>query len=179
LSRALSWSATDGIDGTQAPAESTPVDPALRLQHALEDAYRYLARRDRTVSEVRGQLEKRGIEPDTIEQALAELGEQNYLDDARYARAFAEDRRALDGWGPDRIARKLAQVGVDGAHVEAALSTRGAEDELEAAVELLRRKLRTPPEDDRARERALGLLVRRGYALELAYDAIRAFSREG
>ena len=41
----------------------------------------------------------------------------------------------------------------------------------------LRRRLPGPPDDDRARERALGLLVRRGYELELAYEAVRAFER--
>ena len=30
---------------------------------------------------------------------------------------------------------------------------------------------------DRDRERAFGLLARRGYELELAYDAVRAFER--
>lgn len=152
-----------------------PDDPAVRLQRALDAAYRYLARRDRTVFEVRRHLEDRRVEPDVIEAAVAELQVQGYLDDARYARLFAEDRRALDGWGPDRIARKLAQAGVDPDHVEAALAGREPEEELEAAVSLLRTKLRVPPEDDRGRERALALLVRRGYALELAYDAVRAF----
>lgn len=153
-------------------------DPAVRRQRALDAAYRYLARRDRTVFEVRRHLEGRRVEPDAIEQAVAELCEQGYLDDARYARTFAEDRRALDGWGPDRIARRLAQVGVDPGHVEAALAERNVEDELGAAVALLRQKLRVAPSDDRGRERALGLLARRGYDLELAYDAVRAFGRE-
>ena len=35
-----------------------------------------------------------------------------------------------------------------------------------------------PPQSDRERERALGMLVRKGYDLELAYDAVRAFERE-
>jgi regulatory protein len=156
-----------------------PSDPAARLQRALDDAYRYLSRRDRTAFEVRRHLEGRRVEPDAIEQAVAELQAQGYLDDARYARVFAEDRRALDGWGPDRIARRLAQAGVDLDHVEAALAGRGRQEELEAAVELLRRKLRVTPEGDRDRERALGLLVRRGYELEMAYEAVRAFEREG
>lgn len=160
-------------------APQPPSDPAARLQRALDAAYRYLARRDRTVSEVRRHLEERRVEPDAIEQAVAELRDQGYLDDARYARTFAEDRRALDGWGPDRIARKLAQAGVAPEEIEAALAERGRDDELAAAVEVLRRKLRLPPDDDRGRERALGLLVRRGYDFELAHDAIRAFAREG
>ncbi len=171
---ALGWSTvTDEMDAELQP----PQDPAVRLQRALDAAYQYLGRRDRTVCEVRRHLEGRRVEPDAIDQAVAELREQGYLDDARYAQTFAEDRRALDAWGPDRIARKLAQVGVAPEHIEAALAQREPEDELDAAVALLARKLRVAPDDDRGRERALGMLVRRGYALELAYDAVRAFER--
>jgi regulatory protein len=172
---ALAWSGA----ADDAVAVPSAHDPQVRLQRALDAAYRYLARRDRTVFEVRRHLEGRRVEPDAIEQAVAELQEQGYLDDARYARTFAEDRRALDGWGPDRIARKLAQAGVDPEHIEAALAGRDRAQELDAAVEVLRRKLRVPPADDRGRERALGMLARRGYDLELAYDAVRAFERGG
>jgi regulatory protein len=112
-----------------------------------------------------------------VEGAIRELLEQGYLDDARYAQRFAEDRRTLDGWGTERIARRLADAGVATDIVDALLDERETEDELSAAVAILRRRLREPPEDDRGRERALGLLVRRGYELELAYDAIRVFEK--
>ena len=58
-----------------------------------------------------------------------------------------------------------------------ALAARSPGGELEAAVELLRRRLPAPPRDDRERNRALGLLARRGYELELAHDAIRRYER--
>jgi regulatory protein len=112
-----------------------------------------------------------------VEAALAELGVQGYLDDARYAARFAEDRRSIDAWGGERIARHLLDAGVAREHVEAALRDREQAEELEAAVAVLRRRLPEPPSTDRARERALGLLVRRGYELELAYEAVRAFER--
>jgi regulatory protein len=147
------------------------------LQHALDLAYRYLGRRDRTVAEVRRHLEAKRVEPATIDAALAELHEQGYLDDARFAQRFAEDRRTLDAWGAERIERKLRDAGVAPGYIEAALGTQTADDERAAAIELLRRRLPAPPRDDRGRERALGLLVRRGYDLELAYDAVRAFER--
>jgi regulatory protein len=83
------------------------VDPEARLQHALDLSYRYLGFRDRTVLEVRRHLESKRVEPDTIEQTVAELLAQGYLDDARFARRFAEDRRTLDHWGNERIERKL------------------------------------------------------------------------
>ena len=152
-------------------------DPEARLQHALDLSYRFLGRRDRTVAEVRRHLEHRRVEPDTIDDAVAELERQGYLDDARFAQRFADDRRALDGWGPDRIERKLVAAGVDRAHIAAALAARDAGEELEAAVGLLRSRFAAAPRSDRDRERALGFLVRKGYELDLAYDAVRAYER--
>jgi regulatory protein len=156
-----------------------PTDSVARLERALELAYRHLGTRDRTSAEVLAHLERRGTETRVARAAVAELERQGYLDDARYARRFAEDRRRLDAWGDERIARRLAGAGVEEEAVRAALGERGPEEARKAAVELLRRRVRTPPEGDRERERALGLLVRRGYELELAYDAVRAFERDG
>ncbi|HEY3019139.1 MAG TPA: RecX family transcriptional regulator [Solirubrobacteraceae bacterium] len=154
------------------------MEDEARLQAALELAYRQLGRRDRTTAELRWYLRRRELDPAAIEGAIAVLTDQGYLDDARYASRFAEDRRALDGWGSERIARRLEEAGVAPEHIAAAVSGHDAEDELETAVSLLRRRLTAPPADDRARERALGLLVRRGYELEVAYDAVRAFERD-
>jgi regulatory protein len=153
------------------------LDPEVRLQHALDLSYRYLGFRDRTVVEVRRHLESKRVEPDTIEQTVAELAEQAYLDDARFARRFVEDRRTLDHWGNERIERKLLSSGVAADLVAAALATRDDGGELEAALTVLTRRFRTPPDTDRERERALGFLVRKGYELEVAYDAIRAYGR--
>jgi regulatory protein len=153
------------------------VDPEARLQHALDLSYRYLGFRDRTVLEVRRHLESKRVEPDTIEQTVAELAELGYLDDARFAQRFVEDRRTLDHWGNERIERKLLSSGVAADLVAAALAEREDGGELEAARTVLARRFRTPPETDRDRERALGFLVRKGYELEVAYDAIRAYGR--
>jgi regulatory protein len=147
------------------------------LEGALQRAYRFLGHRDRTVAELRKHLLAKGATGAIAEAAIAELVAQGYVDDARFARQFAEDRRHLDSWGGDRIERRLLELGVAREHVAVALAA-GAEGELDAAVQLLRRRFPAPPESDRDRERALGLLVRRGYDLELAYDAVRAHGRE-
>ena len=157
---------------------TAPATAEGRLQHALDLAYRYLGRRDRTVFEVRRHLEGRRVDPSAIDAALRELMENGYLDDARYARRFADDRRALDDWGADRIARRLRAAGVGEDEVAAALGGRASHAELEAAVALLRRRLRAAPRTDRERERALAVVVRKGYDLDVAYEAVRAFERE-
>ena len=47
------------------------------------------------------------------------------------------------------------------------------EEEMTAALELLRRRCPNPPANRAERDRALGILVRRGYPPELAFDALR------
>jgi regulatory protein len=129
------------------------------------------------VAEVRERLTAAEIDAEVVEEAIAELNRQGYLDDARYTQRFVEDRRAIDAWGAERIERRLHAVGVDPAVIDAALGDRSAE-ELEAAVAVLRRRFPRAPTDDRSRDRALGLLVRKGYELDLAYDAVRAYERD-
>jgi regulatory protein len=146
-------------------------------QRALDLAYRHLNRRDRTEAQVRSHLASREVAEADAEWAIAELTRLGYLDDERYARTFAEDRRALDGWGAGRIERRLLELGVDREHVAAAVGERDGAGELECALELLRGRFRAAPSGERERERALGFLARKGYELELAYDAVRAFER--
>jgi regulatory protein len=152
-------------------------DPQAQLQDALDHGFRFLGHRDRTVAEVRRHLERKRVEPAGIDAAIEELERQGYLDDARFAQRFAEDRRRLDAWGADRIERRLLALGVDPSVAAEAVRTGQSHDELSAAVDLLRRRLGRAPESERDRERAFGLLARRGYELELAHDAIRAFER--
>ena len=154
------------------------LDPEQRLQHALDLAYRYLGRRARTEAEVRRRLEDELVDAATVEDAVAELVRAGYLDDADYARRFAEDRRTLDGWGPDRIERRLLELGVDGGMVSRALANRDPADERAAAVAILARRFPALLPTERDRARALGVLVRKGYDLELAHDAIRAYARD-
>ena len=147
------------------------------MPDAVDRAFRFLGHRDRTVAEVRRHLLKKGVPEEEVEAAVAQLSELGYLDDARFASRFVEDRVTLDGWGSDRIERRLLELGVDREHVSAALRGRDFGTELDAAIALLQRRWREPPATDRERDRALGFLVRKGYDLEVAYDAIREHSR--
>lgn len=144
-------------------------------QRALDLACKALNRRERTVGELRGYLEGKLVEPEAIDATVAALERDGLLDDARFAQRFAEDKRTLERWGAERIERDLLRRGVALDLVERALAARDHERELDAALALLAEKAPEPPADDRARDRAWRMLVRKGYAPELAYDAVRAY----
>ena len=154
----------------------------------------------------RGAAQARGrrVEDAAIEQAIALLIDQGVLDDARYARLFAHDKRALEQWGSERIRRTLLERGIDPELVEEALcasaewpgsaggsgggfvggpsgGSGGAfepESDFDRGLALLRRRFAVAPRDRRERDRALGLMIRKGYDSELALDALAAYARE-
>lgn len=146
-------------------------------------AFRYLGRRERTVIEVRRYLDAKGIGPNAVEDVIEELVDRGYLDDARYARVFAQDKRELEQWGSERIRRALLERGIDRDLVDDTLAPNANEDEdgageLARALALLRTRFPGPPRDRRERERALGVLLRKGYDPELALDALSGYSRQ-
>ncbi|MBV9196576.1 MAG: RecX family transcriptional regulator [Solirubrobacterales bacterium] len=153
-------------------------EPRERLEQALELAYRYLNRRERTEAEVRSHLATKRIAAPVVEQAMNTLTDQGYVNDARFARLLAEDKRELAQWGSERIRGTLAARGVERELIEEALRRPESEGELDRAVALLRRRFPAPPADRRERERALGVLLRRGYDRELALAALAVHASE-
>jgi regulatory protein len=152
-------------------------DPGAReRERALQLGYRAATRRERTVAEMRTILERKRVEPEAIEHAVDELISAGFLDDARYAERFTEDKRELDRWGSERIARELQRRGIPPALIEAVVADRSREAELETALLLLEQRV-PPPSDDHERDRAWRLLVRRGYEVEVAYEAVRRHER--
>src|SRR4051812_3710627 len=157
---------------------SEPPTAKSEDQRATELSWKALGRRERTVAELRTYLEGKRVSPEAIEATVAELIEGGHLDDARYARQFADDKRSLERWGSERIERELHRRGVADEDIAAALAGQDRDAELEAAMELLATRFPALPADDRGRDRAWRVLVRRGYEPELAYEAVRAHARE-
>jgi regulatory protein len=154
------------------------------LQKALDLSYAFINRRERTVAEVRSQLERKGVSEADTDAAVETLIEQHLVDDARFAQLFVSDKRELERWGMERIRRGLSARGIDPALAEQALAAmpeelddNGHGGELARALELLRRRFPDPPRERRDRDRALGMLLRKGYEHELAIDAIDAHTR--
>lgn len=149
------------------------------LQRALELAYGYLNRREWTTAELQQRLGRDELDEVAIIAAIATLVQDGYLDDRRYARVFTEDKRHLEQWGSERIRRVLRARGIAPDVIEEALAAADADSELERALALLRRRFRSPPSARRERDRALGMMLRKGYDSELAVEALAAYAREG
>ncbi len=136
----------------------------------------YLSYQARTTAEVRRKLREKGFDAAAVEDALAYVARHGYLDDEAYARAYVRGRFAGRGLGPERLRQELLRRGVDRETVEGALGDLvEAEDLLEAALRQGRprwRALAHEPDARKRRQKTLAFLVRRGFAFDLARDAV-------
>ncbi len=106
-------------------------------------ALRALMRRAHSVYEMRQALERRATEKAAVHRVLQRLKDEKLLDDACYARQFAQYRAESRRQGRYRIARELRVRGVPDCHIEAALEeVFAATDEATLVRKRLERRLR-------------------------------------
>jgi regulatory protein len=148
-----------------------------RSQEAFERGLAALRRRERGTAELAGWLAERDFTPAEVGTAIARLTEVGELDDRRFAERYADDKRELRGWGPQRIREALAARGIARELIDSALRGDNHGEQLARATALLAKRGQSLL-SDAERNRALAFLTRRGYDYELAYEAIRREGRE-
>lgn len=107
---------------------------------------------------------------DAAGRILASLVEDRYVDDARYAVAFAREKANIQGWGPIKIRFQLRAKGVSEEDISAALQEVEPEKADDKLDRLLAVKARTLEGDPQKRLKLLKFGLSRGYA----YDAVEA-----
>ncbi|MFK7996583.1 MAG: regulatory protein RecX [Granulosicoccus sp.] len=91
------------------------------VQRAYNAAVRLLGSRDHSVYELTNKLALREHSADAIQSAIEELVELNYVNDARYAQLYTEQRMSR-GFGPLSVRSKLRQRGIALHLIDAALA---------------------------------------------------------
>jgi regulatory protein len=156
---------------------------AERIAPLRDAVLRWLARRDRTESELRDRLRGRGHDDGEIEHALSELRSGGYVDDHRAAVVgIVEGLRA--GHAASRIERKLHARGVDERTLRRAWETVGADHETDDAPRLrrqLERRLRGErlPLDGPALRRVYNAMLRAGFDADEVAAALEPHHSRG
>jgi len=127
--------------------------------------------------EILAKLDK--LEVQDAEGAVEQLCKENYINEARYAAAFARDKSSLQGWGPLKIRLSLQAKGISSdliadALVEVDEDAAGAK--LEALLRAKLRTIRTEPDPQKRYAKLLRFALGRGYSYEQikkTYDNIR------
>lgn len=130
-----------------------------------------ISQKERTAAEISEWLAGQGASPAEVEEVVTALSALEMIDDEKFAVEYAEDKRRLSGWGSERIEQNLIKRGIP-SRLASAAAAAGAEGDLGRAEALVIERFEDL-DDERERQRALGLLARRGFTSDDAYEAIR------
>lgn len=106
-----------------------------------------------------GDLEK-------AKQIVAELIEEKYIDDLRYASAFARDKSSIAGWGEVKIRYMLSAKGISKGIISEALDSIDGVQASGRLEKLMETKARSLKDDPQAKLKMLRFGMGRGYSYE-------------
>lgn len=100
------------------------------------------------------------------DKIMESLVKDKYIDDLRYASAFARDKSSLAGWGVTKIRYMLSAKGVPGDVIAQALEEIDVQKAESRLDKLLENKFRTLKDDPQCRLKMLRYGLGRGYGYD-------------
>lgn len=135
-------------------------------QQALQSLMRLCSRAEKSTGDARRLMRTWGVPEAEQQEVVDKLVAQRFIDNRRYAEAYAREKSSLAGWGARKIAMQLRQKGVERDVITQTLAMLDADAQNDKLVEKLQRKQRTTKAANDYELR--GKLLR--YALGLGYD---------
>ena len=147
----------------------------LTFDEALDKARRYCAFQERCHSEMRSKLIEWGVYGDKLEEVMADLISENFLNEERFACTFARGKFRMKSWGRNRIVQELRARRVSDYCIRKGLQEIAEEDYLAELERLLRKKweeLSSEPDAFQRRAKLMRFALQRGFEQELISGAL-------
>jgi regulatory protein len=100
------------------------------------------------------------------EKVIEILVAEKYIDELRYASAFARDKSSISGWGETKIRYMLSSKGVPREVIDKALEEIDESKAMTRLEKLMENKYRSLKDDPQCRLKMLRFGLRRGYGYE-------------
>lgn len=145
---------------------------------ALTKLQRYCAYQDRCHKEVRSKLLDLGIYGDTLEEIMAELVTENFLNEERFARSFVRGKFRIKNWGRIRILQELRTRHISDYCTRKGLEEIDPEDYEQALINLLQQKydaLHSEKDVFKRKHKTAQYAIRRGFESQLVWQTLKNF----
>ena len=110
--------------------------------------------------------------PEAIDQIVGHLIQENYLNEERFAKAFARGKFQIKKWGTNRIVRELKFRDISAYNIKSALAEIQNEDYLKTFDELAKKRLGQIKETNpfKKKKKLADYLLYRGWESHLVYE---------
>lgn len=146
----------------------------LSPQQGIAKARMSCAYQERCQQEMRDKLYEWGLFPDAVENIIADLISNNYLNEERFAISFAGGKFRIKKWGRIKIKIELKKRKISGYCINKAMQEIDDKDYLKTLSELLNKKSKeTKGGNERIRNYKIAqYAISRGFEPEIVWDVL-------
>lgn len=151
------------------------IQKSYTLEEATKRMERYCAYQERCHQQVHGKLREMRMIPEAIDQIVTHLISENYLNEERFAKAFARGKFRIKHWGKNRITAELKSRDISKFNIAIALREIEDQEYYQSLNELAEKRLRqiTRLQLVKKRRKLADYLLYRGWESHLVYEKIR------
>jgi regulatory protein len=146
------------------------------VEQALQKLRHFCGYQERNHEEVKQKLYSFGLDKAEIESSISILIEENYLNEERYAIAFAGGKFRMKQWGKVKIEYELKSKKVSAYNIKLALKSIENEDYLQTLNDLTQKKWDSIALEDEKlfvkKTKITTYLLQRGFEKQLVAEAI-------
>ncbi|UAY52003.1 regulatory protein RecX [Ferruginibacter albus] len=148
----------------------------LTPEQSLQKIKQYCAYQERCQSEVREKLYSLGLYKNKVEETIAILIGENYLNEERFAIQFAGGHFRIKQWGKIKIKHALKQKQISEYCIKKALRSIDEDDYLKTVKKLYSEKLKTLKSEKNIfikKRKLQNYLLQKGFETDIIVDLIK------
>jgi regulatory protein len=155
--------------------EFTPPRKRYTRAQALPKIYHFCAYQERSHQEVRQKLFDLGLYASDVDELLSQMISEGFLNEERFAKAFAGGKFRMKRWGRLKIVHELEAKGLTKNCIKAGLKEIDDEDYLQALAEVLEKRATQVDEPDAfvRRDKIARHAIQRGFEPELVWKLVK------
>ena len=144
------------------------------VQEATRKLEHYCAYQERCHKEVQDKLKEMNMIPEAMDVIIVHLLEHNFLNEERFAKAFARGKFNTKKWGRRRLVMELKKKNISKANLELALKGIDPEDYIETFNDLAEKRANAILESNKQKKKKklADYLLYRGWESHLVYDKV-------
>ncbi len=152
----------------------------LSPTEAKQKIYRYCAYQERSHKEVRDKLYEYGLYRDEVEELLAALITEGFLNEERFAKAFAGGKFRMQRWGRIKILNELEARGLTSNCIKIGMKEIEDADYIKTLREILERKLNQLDEENAfvKRDKLARYAIQKGFEPDLVWPEVKSLVKD-
>lgn len=145
-----------------------------RRQEVLNKIFRYCAYQERSHREVKAKLFEYGLPSIEVDEIISYLITEGFLNEERYAKAFAGGKFRIMKWGKLKIQRELESSGVSARNITRGLAEITTSEYSKTLLGLVKKKSNQIEDDNiyKKKNKVARFVMGKGYEPELVWEVV-------